>query len=602
MEELQESLAVAGVVVYTSCWHFSLAGVAGVVGFLNSAVAGVVEQLLLELLACCWLVVEESLAYWLDLYSWDKARIYIIMPAAVSELLDSQQSLVHVPTQKRNRSEREEEDDSQEEDERPTKRVRVYRLRSPSSSVPEPSKRRKERDEDMVEPTSSVEARGRTEEQGGGPTPDPEEEQGGGPTPDPEEEQGGGPTPDPEDEQVPEDEEDNLVNPEPTDRANSEDEDGEPEQTPPDDEDEDEEPSHVPGAKALEARFAEEDAIRLEKEEREKAVRRRVRLRSAAIADRALTTLGNIAQLAVRIMHWDEGNSETRENSALTYIWINYDGFIDEYIDTRVLTLLDPDSATLLESIENASQKATPLERLCALDVALVNRTTHPGISTWLHSVVSTVANLMWSKEWHDQPRRSGFKKQYLEAVFPLVAAPEIRLINNRYGEKSKKSCREIATALRAFKKRQERLVTARNHTWRLYKTFGANVIVEPNFLPVDGFKPRHRSKTYAAVLDLTCRRYRSKMEGSMEYDEFKQGQRPHFVDEDEAWESYLNQSHETSTLNLVMVFKKCLPAPVANWIQVFLMEHTPEPVKDTRIREDELSSGDEAGTSSRRG
>lgn len=92
-------------------------------------------------------------------------------------------------------------------------------------------------------------------------------------------------------------------------------------------------------------------------------------------------------------------------------------------------------------------------------------------MTSWALSVLGIVVHLKIAAEWKSIRRNGDFKHRIIKAAFDNVRAERIDDINAAYTAGTKEARKQIDKEFKAFKKQQEKMITARNQTWALYQT-----------------------------------------------------------------------------------------------------------------------------------
>ncbi|KAH6918139.1 hypothetical protein BKA70DRAFT_1246355 [Coprinopsis sp. MPI-PUGE-AT-0042] len=219
------------------------------------------------------------------------------------------------------------------------------------------------------------------------------------------------------------------------------------------------------------------------------------------------------------------------------------------------------------------------LERTLQLDMALhkIRGSGGPyrGVFTdWVESLISTVQNLKLSEMWNAQTTRD--RRRFTETAFDEISRLEQ---NNEWDSEEK------AQEFKTWSKHQERMTVVRNQTWKLYKMFGATVLLEVNtFRPIFDGQPISRSVPFPPLIRHITTRFREiiKTEGDQllifqaRYweDDLEEMD---VVDGEELWAEWVTRSHKSACRVIIPVVKAVAGEEAATWVSTFLSKVPPD-------------------------
>ncbi|KAF8059092.1 hypothetical protein FPV67DRAFT_1718867 [Lyophyllum atratum] len=245
-----------------------------------------------------------------------------------------------------------------------------------------------------------------------------------------------------------------------------------------------------------------------------------VTVRLASIWPESFRVQLHVSGLVEWIIEPRKGTHTKRENEGLMRLITGYCNFNTEAVKHQLQDALGNMApwVDLIDLADTIDEEVDAGKRLLERDKFLARNPQGERLFGFVMFLIRTVHTLKYQFRWNAMGRDE--ITEYLDAAFGTLEAEAIRGIRSL--PDAKREARR-KTMRKAFGKRHQRLTTSRNHLLRMYKVFGAGVMLDTTWSVATELSGGGRSGTFGATLDAVLRELPLKFGGDdIEEDDFE--------------------------------------------------------------------------------
>ncbi|KAF8056318.1 hypothetical protein FPV67DRAFT_1457004 [Lyophyllum atratum] len=280
-----------------------------------------------------------------------------------------------------------------------------------------------------------------------------------------------------------------------------------------------------------------------------------------------------------RILNWNLSKGlRNQEDEALARLFTAYHEAADEELTLWFGSLRDQSAkwGGFIERLGLSEVSQERRKRLLDMDKFIDQSAAGDKVLLWVEYVVDTAIAVKWAEDWNAAETNDAWKRSYRDELFEILCQAKIRTLRARFA--GKKLEKEEEKERKRFRRQHEKLVTSRNITYKLYRMFGAAVVSEPIFKPVNAAgRPTGRSRSFPATYQLFLSRFRDHLEEVGILEDMVEQSRGNIADFNAAYEEYITLGHDTSADLIVRVVGYVASDDIADWLDIFFYTHKPD-------------------------